>query len=194
MSPIVLVLPLSVLFSTLGLSFVLRSFIENLVSGFLLRRMGNLRPGRRVKLLLLSVPPLKGDVGAIGPFHTTLMEVGDGEHLPSIRTGRMVKIPNSAILNNPIVLYGDTIVDEVIAEVRLPVPSMDRVIADMKEAVAEAGHTPVEVGLYQRDEHLVVHGVFEVRTGVAANERGRILRAFLDRQASVQEHAVSVPE
>lgn len=179
MDAVILVAPITLLFSAIGLTFLFKTYLENLVSGFIIRRAGDMRRGTRIKLLI-SPQVIKGDVVSVGPVRTTLIEVGDGEHLPSIQTGRFVKIPNTMLVGGAIVLYRDTMVDEVIAEVKLGAVTVEEAIGTMRKAIEEVGHTPLDVGIYQKSERLVVHGVFEVRTRTASDERGRVLRRFLE--------------
>ena len=49
----------------------------------------------------------------------------------------------------------------------------------MKEAITKQGHKVIAVGLYQKEEHLVVHGVFEAATREMADQRSKILKVFL---------------
>lgn len=184
-----LVAPLTVLFSAIGLTFLFKTYLENLVAGFIIRRAGDMRQGTRIKLLI-APQVIKGDVVSVGPVRTTLIEVGDGEHLPSIQTGRFVKIPNTMLVSGTIVLYRDTMVDEVIAEVKLGGVTVEEAIGTMRRAIEEVGHTPLDVGIYQKAERLVVHGVFEVKTRTASDERGRVLRRFLE---TVPTAAAAVP-
>ncbi len=181
-NPAILALMLSTL-TAVNFTFVARVPVENFFSGIIIRGARGIRPGRRIKLLV-SPQIIKGEVISIGPFRTSLMEIGDGEHLPSIRTGRVIKVPNSMLVNTAIVVYGDTIVDEVVAQVKWPGPDLDEVLARMYEAIREADHTPVEVGLFQRDGHLVIHGVFEVGTPLIADERTKVLKNFLQKMES----------
>ena len=52
----------------------------------------------------------------------------------------------------------------------------------MKDAIVSSGHGLIEVGLFQsKDDQLVVHGVFEVKTSEMADQRSRILKEFLSR-------------
>ena len=175
-----IVIALVSFFSAIGVTLGFRLIMENFVAGLILRSAKSVKPGRRMKVL---IPPLvlKGDVIIVGPLRTSLMEVGDGEHLPSIRTGRLIKLPNTMLVNNPIIAYGETITDEVIAQVKLPVHRLDDVIAKMHEAIRENSHKPVEVGLYQKDDHLIIHGVFDVTTPLVTDERTRVLKSFLEK-------------
>jgi small-conductance mechanosensitive channel len=124
----------------------------------------------------------KGDIMEIGLLRTTVMEVGDGERLPSVRTGRLIKVPNYMLISSPVMIYGDTIIDEVVSYVPRPFPDSQLLVDSMKEAIVSSGHGLIEVGLYQsKDDKLVVHGVFEVQTSEMSDERSRILLEFLAR-------------
>lgn len=180
MSPLVLV-SASALLSTLGLSVIFRTFLENLVASLVLHSVGAVRPGRRIKIIANPLL-IKGDVISVGPLRTALHEVGDGEHLPSVPTGRTLKVPNSMLINNVLMVYGDSITDEVIGYAKLPVADLDQLLADMRFSIEEAGHRVVEIGLFQRDEMLQVHGIFEVQTAVIADERSKVLKSFLTRR------------
>lgn len=186
MNPMVFILFLNLLLGTVGLAFIFRTLVENWSSGVVVRRTGHLTPGRRVKIVT-PTQVIKGDILSVGPVRTALWEVGDGEHLPSIRTGRVIKVPNAFLLNNPIVIYSDTIVDEVIAQVKMPCSNITEVIEDMRQAILERGHRIVSVGLYQKEDHLVVHGVFEVETPHLADERALVLQAFWERRVNVAQ-------
>jgi hypothetical protein len=180
MNVFTLVTPITILFSAIGLTFIFKTFLENLVAGLIVRGSGSLKKDVRVKIVT-SPYVIKGDLVSVGPIRTTLVEVGDGEHLPSIRTGRLVKVPNTMLVSNPIVLYGETIVDEVIAEVKLEGVRVDSTIGAMRRAIEAQGHKVREVAIYQKGDHLVVHGVFESQTRSATDERGRVLREFLTK-------------
>ncbi|MSQ12117.1 MAG: mechanosensitive ion channel family protein [Dehalococcoidia bacterium] len=175
-----LISTLVIALSAVGVTFLFRTFTENLISGLIVRVAKGVRPGTRVKILA-QPQVLKGDVVRVGPLRTTLLEVGDGEHLPSMLTGRLIKVPNTMLVGNAIMIYGDTIVDEVIAEVRLDGPQVDDAIAAMRQAIEEHKHKTKEVRIYQRGDRLVVHGVFEVQTSSTADERGKVLKSFLAR-------------
>ncbi len=191
MSPLVLV-SASALLSTLGLSVIFRTFLENLVASLVLHCVGAVRPGRRIKILANPLI-IKGDVVSVGPLRTVLQEVGDGEHLPSVRTGRTLKVPNSMLINSPLMLYGDVITDEVIGYARLPVADVDQLLDDMRASIEEAGHRVVEIGLFQRDEMLQVHGIFEVQTSAIADERSKVLKSFLKRRGGAARPPVDLP-
>ncbi|MDK2796122.1 MAG: hypothetical protein PWQ22_1019 [Archaeoglobaceae archaeon] len=93
------------LLSALGFSFVLKDYFANFIAGLILRRVKRIK--RDVRIKILTNPAIKGDVVEIGWFRTTLREVGDGERLPSVPTGRILKIPNFFLFNNPVVVYKD---------------------------------------------------------------------------------------
>lgn len=194
MNPMVFILFLNLLLGTVGLAFIFRNLVENWSAGVVVRRTGHLTPGRRVKIIT-PTQVIKGDILSVGPVRTALWEVGDGEHLPSIRTGRIIKIPNSLLINTPIVVYDDTIVDEVIAQVKIPCSNIAAVVEDMRQAIMERGHRIVGVGLYQKEDRFVVHGIFEVDTPHLADERAMILQAFWERRLKVtqREEAPQTP-
>ena len=179
----------TILLSTVGLTFLFQSVFQNFIASLIIRRSGNIRVNTRLKILT-QPQVIKGDVVKVGPVRTTLMEVGDGERLPSMRTGRLIKVPNAMLVSSAVIVYSDTIVDEVIAEVKLADGlSIDGVLQTMRESVIEAGHKPMEIGIYQKNDNLVVHGFFQVVTLSSMDERGKILRNFLVRMAAKQQHA-----
>jgi len=60
---------------------------------------------------------------------------------------------------------------------------------------AKDGQEVVDVGLYQREDRLIIHGIFKVQTHEAGDVRGRILVSFLERRqarAAVAEPASPV--
>lgn len=190
MNPIVIISLFGVLTSTMGVSLVFKDYMASLLAGVIMRRVRNIQPGVRVKIL--GNPVIKGDIIAVGPVRTTMMEVGDGEHLPSVRTGRTIKVPNFALVNNPILLYGDNIIDEVVAYEKAPFVSVDTIVDDMKEAIGSQGHHTVEVGLYQKEDKLIIHGIFQANTSEVVDIRSRILRAFIERRTARQAPVAAV--
>lgn len=184
--------------STFGLSVVMKDLMMSMIAGFIIRWVKNVKPGRRIKIM--GSHSIKGDIVSIGPIRTTLAEVGDGEHLPSIRTGRMIKIPNTMVIDNAVLIYGDDIIDEVLAYVNVSTADVDAEIRNMKESITSFGHELVEVGLFQKDERLIVHGVFKVKTTEIADERTKILSEFLrkkkasmDAKQAKTAEAVAIP-
>ncbi|MGH7422736.1 MAG: hypothetical protein ACREJ1_03550, partial [Candidatus Methylomirabilales bacterium] len=105
----------SVLIAATGISLVFKDYLASLVGGLILRQIRQVKPGVRIKVLIMPAITLKGDVISVGALRTTLHEVGDGERLPSVRTGRIVKVPNFTLVNSPLVIYDEQISDEVIA-------------------------------------------------------------------------------
>jgi len=185
----------SVLIAATGISLVFKDYLASLLGGFILRNIRQVKAGVRVKVLVGPAVTIKGDVISVGAIRTTLHEVGDGERLPSIRTGRIVKLPNFALVNNPLVIYGDQISDEVIAYETRPFTHLETVDEDMRAAIAKDGQEVVDVGLYQREDRLIIHGIFKVQTHEAGDVRGRILVSFLERRqarAAVAEPASPV--
>ena len=76
----------ALVFSALGVSVVLRDYIASVIAGVVIRVTWHTKPGRRIKILI-GPTPMKGDVLKVGVLSTTFMEVGDGERLPSVKTG-----------------------------------------------------------------------------------------------------------
>ena len=170
---------LSIVFSSMGVSFVFKDYIADLIATMVMKYTKDIKVGNRIKITL--IPGLvKGDVMDIGWLRTTVMEVGDGERLPSVRTGRLVKIPNYMILHNPVMIYGDTIIDEVVSYVSRPFPDTQLLTENMRRAIIGNGHGLIDVGLYQsKDDKLIIHGVFEVKTSEMGDQRSKILTDFL---------------
>lgn len=171
--------------STFGLSVVLKDLVLSMISGIIIRSVKHVKPGRRIKIM--GAHSIKGDVVSVGPIRTTLAEVGDGEHLPSIRTGRLIKVTNTTIIDSAVLIYGDDIIDEVLAYVSVNNVDVDVEIRNMKESITSLGHELVEVGLFQKDDRLIVHGVFKVRTSEIADERTKILSEFLRRRKALAD-------
>ncbi len=189
-------LPLmSALFSSAGISLVFKDYIADLVATMVIRKTKDIKVGNRIKISAAG-STTKGDIMEIGILRTTVMEVGDGERLPSVRTGRLIKIPNYMLINNPVMVYGDTIIDEVVAYVPRPYPNSDLLENSMRQAIINNGHGLIEVGLYQKEDRLVIHGVFEVKTSEMADERSKILKEFLIRskQIGVDQVAAALAE
>jgi small-conductance mechanosensitive channel len=184
-------LPLmSALLSSAGISFVFKDYIADLVATLVIKKTKDIKVGNRIKISS-SGSTTKGDVMEIGMMRTTVMEVGDGERLPSVRTGRLIKVPNNMLINNPVMIYGDTIIDEVIAYVPRPYPTSQLLEDSMRQAIINNGHGLIEVGLYQKEDRLVIHGVFEVKTSEMADERSKILKEFLIRSRQIEVELTS---
>jgi hypothetical protein len=84
------------------------------------------------------------------------------------------------LLNNPVMIYGDTIIDEVISYVSRPFPDTQILTDNMRKAIIGNGHGLIDVGLYQsKDDKLIIHGVFEVKTSEMGDQRSKILTDFL---------------
>jgi small-conductance mechanosensitive channel len=179
----------SVLIAATGISVVFKDYLASLVGGLILRRIRQVKPGVRIKALIMPAITLKGDVISVGALRTTLHEVGDGERLPSVRTGRIVKVPNFTLVNSPLVIYDEQISDEVIAYETRPFPHLDTLEEDMRAAITKDGHEVIEVGFYQKEDRLIIHGIFTVHTHEAGDVRGRILKAFLQRRQARAAHA-----
>ncbi|MEM2139462.1 MAG: mechanosensitive ion channel [Nitrososphaera sp.] len=189
---IITYLPLmGVLFSSMGVSFVFKDYIADVLAYFVIRKTKDIKEGSRIKMTAAGITT-KGDIMHMGLLRTTLMEVGDGERLPSVRTGRLIKVPNFMLINNPVMVYGDTIIDEVVSYIPRPYPDSLLLVESMKDAIISNGHGLIDVGLYQKDDRLVIHGVFEVKTSEMADERSKILRDFLIKSRQITAGAVPI--
>src|ERR1051326_533623 len=170
---------LSIVFSSMGISLVFKDYIADLVATIVMKHTKDVRVGNRIKVGI-GVGQVKGDVMEMGLLRTTVMEVGDGERLPSVRTGRLIKIPNYMILSSPVMIYGDTIIDEVVSYMPRPFPDSSLLVESMRKAIVSNGHGLIDVGVYQsKDDKLVIHGVFEVKTSEMGDQRSKILVDYL---------------
>lgn len=181
---LVTLLPLLSIFSSLGMSFVFKDYIADLIATVVIRKTKDIKVGKRIKVSNGGAVT-KGDIMEIGMLRTTVMEVGDGERLPSVRTGRLIKVPNYMLISNPVMIYGDTIIDEVVSYIPRPYPESQMLEESMRQAIINNGHGLIEVGLYQKDDRLVIHGVFEVKTSEMGDERSKILKEFLVRSRQI---------
>jgi len=185
---LIALLPLLSVFSSLGLSFVFKDYIADLIATVVIKKTKDIKIGNRIKITSGGAVT-KGDIMDIGLLRTTVMEVGDGERLPSVRTGRLIKVPNYMLINNPVMIYGDTIIDEVVSYIPRPYPDTQLLVESMRNAIINNGHGLIEVGLYQKEDRLVIHGVFEVKTSEMGDERSKILKEFLIRSKQIGSEA-----
>jgi small-conductance mechanosensitive channel len=181
---LVTMLPLLSIFSSLGMSLVFKDYIADLIATLVIKKTKDIKVGNRIKVNNGGAVT-KGDIMEIGMLRTTVMEVGDGERLPSVRTGRLIKVPNYMLISNPVMIYGDTIIDEVVSYIPRPYPDSQLLEESMREAIINNGHGLIEVGLYQKEDRLVIHGVFEVKTSEMGDERSKILKEFLVKSRQV---------
>ena len=170
---------LATLLGTMGFSLAFKDYTASLMAGIIFKRARRIKPGTRVKVL--TSPIIKGDIETIGWLRTTLKEVGDGERLPSVQTGRIMKIPNFLLFNNPTLIYGDQIIDEVVAYVTNKGGHYnEKLLENMRHAIVSEGHKVIDIGLYQKETCLVVHGIYESNMHDLADSRSRILSRYLD--------------
>ncbi len=188
---LVTILPLLSIFSSLGMSLVFKDYIADLIATIVIKKTKDIKVGNRIKVSSGGAVT-KGDIMEIGILRTTVMEVGDGERLPSVRTGRLIKVPNYMLISNPVMIYGDTIIDEVVSYVPRPYPDTYMLEDSMRQAIINNGHGLIEVGLYQKDDRLVIHGVFEVKTSEMGDERSKILKEFLTRSRQISSESDSI--
>lgn len=169
---------LSVLLSALGFSMIARDYLASLLGGIVIRKVKRISPGTRVKIL--ASPLIKGDVVKVGWLRTTLVEVGDGERLPSVQTGRVLLVPNSMLVNSPVLVYGRKVVDQVVAYVEGG-SEPEKVVQCMKEAMREKGVKIKEVDLYQKEGSLMVYGIYETEPSYMADVRSEITKLFINK-------------
>ncbi len=179
---------LATILGTLGFSLAFKDYIASLMAGMIFKKVKQISIGTRVKIM--TSPVVKGDVLKIGPFRTTLKEVGDGERLPSVQTGRILKIPNFLLFNNPVLIYGNAVIDEVIAYVKNDPANFNReLIENMSKAIEAEGHKVVEIGLFQKENSFIVHGIFEAKTSEIIDIRSRILARYIEmNKCTLTEH------
>lgn len=169
---------LATLLGALGFSLAFKDYIASLMAGIIVRRVKSIKTSTRVKIL--ASPVVKGDIMNIGWLRTTLKEVGDGERLPSVQTGRIVKVPNFLLFNNPVLIYGEEIIDEVVVHLRNdPANFNSSLVENLRRAIEEEGHKVIEIGLFQKEDSLVVHGIFQTSTQETADVRSKILARYL---------------
>lgn len=167
---------LGIFSSVLGISWVSRDYLSSFIGGFLIRRIKGIKPGTRIKVL--GTPHvIKGDVLRIMTLRTALAEVGDGERLPGIRTGRIYVLPNSVLINNPVLMYGSEIVDQVVAYVE---KDPEKAITCMKRAMSKVGVKFKEVDMYQTMNKYAIYGIYESETDNVNTIRCEIMKTFVN--------------
>lgn len=170
---------LATILGALGVSLAFKDYTASFMAGLIVKEVQQIRSGTRVKIL--TSPMVKGDVVNVGWLRTTMKEVGDGERLPSVQTGRILKIPNFFLFNNPVLIYGEEIIDEVVVYLKNDERHWDgRPLRNLRSAIEEEGHKVIEIGLFQTEERLVVHGIFQSCTRELADVRSKILGRYLE--------------
>lgn len=169
---------MTTMLGALGFSLAFKDYIASLIAGIIFKRSKRIKIGTRIKILIN--PIIKGDIIDIGFFRTTLEEVGEGERLSSIKTGKILKVPNFLLFNNPVVLYGEKTIDEVIAYVNSDLIHFDHILIDnMKRAIEEEGHKIIDVNIKQHSNGITIHGVYESYTKNISDIRERILERYI---------------
>jgi hypothetical protein len=113
-------------------------------------------------------------------------------NIRQVKAGVRVKV----LVGPAVTIKGDVIsVGAIRTTETRPFTHLETVDEDMRAAIAKDGQEVVDVGLYQREERLIIHGIFKVQTHEAGDVRGRILVSFLERRqarAAVAEPASPV--
>jgi len=113
-----------------GLALALQKYTASFIAHFVINFSNIYAPGDRIR-----IGNIKGDVGRVGIFHTTLEEVGEDEKLGGELTGRLLHVPNLIILDQPVLNYSKdysvhnkTISsDFMFDEVRIPITTTSNV-------------------------------------------------------------------
>ncbi len=168
---------LVVLLGLLGTSFAFRDYVASFLAFLVLKAKKDVK--EKVRIKILTTPPIKGDLIKIGVLRSTLMEVGDGERLPSVRTGRTIQSPNYMLMFNPLLVYGEEIIDEVVAYVKDG--DLKFLEKSMKEAICKEGCKFVDIGIYQNKDQFVIHGMYKTPPEIASEKRSNILSYFFNK-------------
>jgi len=87
-----------------GIAIALQDLIKDFVGWILILQRRYFKLGQRI-----SIGNITGDVIDISPFRTTLLEVGgDNGPMSSKRTGKTLTVPNSKVLQEPVLNYNTT--------------------------------------------------------------------------------------
>jgi len=62
----------SILFSSMGISFVFKDYIADMLATVIIKKSKDIRPGTRIKVTGVGVGTTKGDVMDIGLLRTTV--------------------------------------------------------------------------------------------------------------------------
>jgi len=171
-------------FSTVGVTFIAKDYIASLLGGLMMRKDARIKPGTRVKIMV--TPSLKGDIEKVGWVRSSLMEVGEGDRFPSVRTGRMLIVPNSILMNSPMMIYGEEVVDEVIVHIDSDFPDPEAAIQCMKDAMVEAGVKVKDVNISHKTDSLVVYGFYKADPDSMSDRRSEITSLFLKKFSMIR--------
>lgn len=110
----------------IGLALALQKYVASYFGYFIIVFSNMLHEGDRIR-----IGSYKGDVRHIGIFYLTLDEVGEDEKLGGELTGRVLRIPNLLVLDNPVLNFSKVYeknnrtlqCDYIFDEIRIPISS-----------------------------------------------------------------------
>ena len=110
----------------IGLALALQKYVASYFGYFIIVFSNMLHEGDRIR-----IGSYKGDVRHIGIFYLTLDEVGEDEKLGGELTGRVLRIPNLLVLDNPVLNFSKGYeknnkmlqCDYIFDEIRIPISS-----------------------------------------------------------------------
>lgn len=94
-----------------GIAFSMRDLFSNIVGWGIIASHNGYQSGDRIE-----IDTIRGDVIDIGVLRTIIAEIGDWDEHGEHSTGRLISIPNSMVLNKPVVNYNrgfETIWNEI---------------------------------------------------------------------------------
>lgn len=83
-----------------GIAFSMRDIFSNIVGWMIVASHNGYQSGDRIE-----IDEVRGDVIDVGVLRTTIAEIGDWDDRGEHSTGRLVSVPNSHILKEPVVNY-----------------------------------------------------------------------------------------
>lgn len=119
----------------IGLALALQKYVASYFGYFIIVFSNMLHEGDRIR-----IGSYKGDVRHIGIFYLTLDEVGEDEKLGGELTGKILRIPNLLVLDNPVLNFskdyerGNKILqcDYIFDEIRIPISSDSDIVRAAK--------------------------------------------------------------
>jgi len=110
----------------IGMALALQKYVASYFGYFIIVFSNMLHEGDRIR-----IGSYKGDVRHVGIFYLTLDEVGEDEKLGGELTGKVLRIPNLLVLDNPVLNFskgyeknGRAVeCDYIFDEIRIPISS-----------------------------------------------------------------------
>jgi small-conductance mechanosensitive channel len=110
----------------IGFALALQKYVASYFGYFIIVLTNMLHEGDRIR-----IGSYKGDVRHIGIFYLTLDEVGEDEKLGGELTGKILRIPNLLVLDNPVLNFSKGYeknckmmqCDYIFDEIRIPISS-----------------------------------------------------------------------